>query len=183
MLDVAMWAIESMRGLENCLPRHVSGASGIYWLNDAKEVPDTQVLTYDYGDFALVWELRSFAQHHPIEGTEGATAFYGTDATLVADDDLGWTVYDKNGKAVENVKPSGGSHASNFLECIKSRKRPNADVELGRLSTTICHLGNIASRLKRDVHFDPKTETFGDDKEANAYLTKQYRAPYGLPKV
>ena len=183
MLDVAMWAIESMRGLENCLPRQVSGTSGIYWLDDAKEVPDTQVLTYDYGDFALVWELRSFARHHPIEGTEGATAFYGTDATLVADDDQGWTVYDNNGKAVENVKPAGGSHEGNFLDCIKSRKRPNADVELGRLSTTICHLGNIATRLKRDVRFDPKTETFGDDKEANAYLTKQYRAPYVLPKV
>src|SRR5579872_5807400 len=183
MLDVAMWGIEAMRGLENCLPRHVSGTSGIYWLNDAKEVPDTQVLTYDYSDFALVWELRSFARQHPIEGAEGATAFYGTEATLLADDDTGWTVFDKSGKVVENVKPSGGSHAGNFLECMKSRQRPNADVELGRLSTTICHLGNIATRLHRDVRFDPKTETFGDDKEANAALTKQYREPYRLPKV
>jgi len=73
--------------------------------------------------------------------------------------------------------------AGNFLECIKSRKRPNADVELGRLSTTICHLGNIATRLKREVRFDPRIETFGDDKEANRYLTKTYRAQYGLPKV
>ncbi|HUJ21073.1 MAG TPA: Gfo/Idh/MocA family oxidoreductase [Bryobacteraceae bacterium] len=183
MLDVAMWAIEAMRGLDHCLPKRVSGASGIYWLNDAKEVPDTQVLTYDYGDFMLAWELRSFAQHHPVEGTEGATAFYGTDAALVADDDEGWTVYDKRGKAAEHVKPSGGSHEKNFLECMKSRKRPNADVELGRLSTTICHLGNIATRLGRDVKFDPKTETFGDDREANAYLTKEYREGYGLPKV
>ena len=71
----------------------------------------------------------------------------------------------------------------NFLECIKSRKRPNGDVELGRLSTTICHLGNIVTRLGRDVHFDPKTETFGGDKEANAYLTKQYREPYVLPQL
>jgi len=183
MLDVAMWAIEAMRGLDHCLPKRVSGASGIYWLNDAKEVPDTQVLTYDYGDFMLAWELRSFAQHHPVEGTEGATAFYGTDAALVADDDEGWTVYDKRGKAAEHVKPSGGSHEKNFLECMKSRKRPNADVELGRLSTTICHLGNIVTRLGRDVKFDPKTETFGDDREANAYLTKEYREGYGLPKV
>jgi predicted dehydrogenase len=182
MLDVAMWAIESMRGLDNCLPRRVSGNSGIYWLHDAKEVPDTQVLTYDYGDFALTWELRSFARHHPIEGMDGATGFYGTDATLIADDDA-WTVYDKSGKVVETGKPSGGSHEGNFLACIKSRKRPDADVELGRLSTTICHLGNITTRLGRDVRFDPKTETFGDDKEANAYLTKQYRAPYLLPQV
>jgi predicted dehydrogenase len=183
MLDVAMWAIEAMRGLDNCLPLRVSGTSGIYWLHDAKEVPDTQVLTYDYGDFALVWELRSFARHHPIEGTEGATAFYGTDADLIADDDKGWTVYDKDGKAIETVKPSGGSHVGNFLECIKTRKRPNADIELGRLSTTICHLGNIATRLGRDVRFNPRTETFDDDQEANAYLTKEYRAGYGLPKV
>jgi predicted dehydrogenase len=183
MLDIAMWAIESLRGLDFCLPNHVSGTSGIYWLHDAKEVPDTQVLTYDYGDFALTWELRSFARHHPIEGSAGATAFYGTDATLVADDDSGWTVFDKDGKTVENTKPSGGSHEGNFLECVKSRKRPNADVELGRLSTTICHLGNIATRLNRDVRFDPRTETFGDDHEADAYLMKQYRAGYELPAV
>jgi hypothetical protein len=44
-------------------------------------------------------------------------------------------------------------------------------------------LGNIATRLGRDIRFDPKTETFGDDREANAYLTKQYRPPYSLPKV
>ncbi|HKW97611.1 MAG TPA: Gfo/Idh/MocA family oxidoreductase [Bryobacteraceae bacterium] len=182
MLDVAMWAIEKMRGLDNCLPRHVSGTSGIYWLNDAKEVPDTQVLNYDYGDFALVWELRSFAKHHPIEGADGATAFYGTDATLIADDPA-WTVYDKNDKVVETVKSSGGSHAGNFLECMRSRQQPNADVELGRLSTTICHLGNITTHLKRDVRFDAKAENFGADKEANAYLTKRYRAPYELPKV
>jgi hypothetical protein len=183
MLDIAMWAIESLRGLDYCLPSHVSGTSGIYWLHDAKEVPDTQVLAYDYGDFALTWELRSFARHHPIEGSAGATAFYGTDATLVADDDSGWTVFDKDGKALENTRPSGGSHEGNFLECVKSRKRPNADVELGRLSTTICHLGNIATRLNRDVRFDPRSETFVDDHEADAYLMKQYRAGYELPAV
>ena len=82
-----------------------------------------------------------------------------------------------------SAKSSGGSHTGNFLECIKSRRRPNADVELGRLSTTICHLGNICTRLGRDIRFDPKTETFPGDKEANAWLTKEYRKPYTLPKV
>jgi hypothetical protein len=57
------------------------------------------------------------------------------------------------------------------------------DIEIGRLSTTICHLGDISCRLGRDVRFDPKTETFGSDKQANAYLTKQYRGAYALPKV
>jgi hypothetical protein len=66
---------------------------------------------------------------------------------------------------------------------VKSRKRPNADVEIGRLSTTLCHLGNITTHLQREVRFDPSSETFGDDKAANALLSKQYRSSYPLPKV
>ena len=77
----------------------------------------------------------------------------------------------------------GGSHEANFLECIKSRELPHADVEIGRLSTMLCHLGNISHHLSRDVVFDPNTETFGGDTEANNLLSKQYREPYGLPEV
>jgi hypothetical protein len=56
-------------------------------------------------------------------------------------------------------------------------------VEIGRLATTICHLGNISTHLQRDITFDPKTETFGRDKQANAYLTKEHRKPYTVPEV
>jgi predicted dehydrogenase len=182
MLDVAIWAIQKMRGMERCLPVRVSGSGGIYWLDDAKEVPDTQTLTYDYGDFSLVWELRSFAKHHPIEGTTAGTGYYGTEGTLIADGE-GWKVWNADGSAGASMKYSGGSHERNFLECVKSRKRPNSDVEIGRLSTTLCHLGNVCQHLSRDVHFDPKAENFGDDAAANARLTKQYRAPWAPPKV
>ncbi len=182
MLDVGMWGIAKLRGLEHCLPTHVANNSGIYWLHDAKEVPDTQVVTYDFGDLQLLWEMHSFQNHHPIDGMDVGTAFYGTDATLVVDDD-GWKAFGKKNEVVASGKSAGGSHTGNFLECIKTRRRPNADVEIGRLSTTICHLGNISCRLGRDVHFDPKTETFGNDHAANAYLTKEYRNPYTLPKV
>ncbi len=81
------------------------------------------------------------------------------------------------------MKASGGSHEQNFLECVKSRKRPNADVEIGRLSTTLCHLGNICQRLGRSIRFDPEAENFGSDREANAMLTKKYRDSYPLPRV
>jgi predicted dehydrogenase len=182
MLDVAMWAIQSMRGLKKCLPTRVSNSSAIYWLNDAKEVPDTQLVTYDYGDFMLIWELQSFQNHRPIEGTDGGTGFYGTEGTLIVDDD-GWRVHREGGAVEPVVKPSGGSHTANFLECIKTRKQPNSDVEIGRLSTTICHLGNISHHLGREIRFDPNKETFGDDRPANALLTKEYREPYSLPKL
>jgi predicted dehydrogenase len=182
VLDLAMWGIESMRGMHNCLPRRVSSNGGIYWLDDAKEVPDTQVVTYDYGDFMLVWELRSFSKNRPLEGTQFGAAFHGSDGALVIGGS-NWTAYNKDGEVVRTVKDTGGSHEKNFLDALKSRDRPNADIEVGRLSTTICHLGNISHRLGRQVVFDPSAETFGDDQAANAYLTKDYRKPYELPRV
>jgi predicted dehydrogenase len=75
------------------------------------------------------------------------------------------------------------SHFDNFIECVRSRKVEDlhCDIEEGHLSTAIAHLANISYRLRRQVKFDPKTETFPGDKEANALLTREYRAPYVLP--
>ncbi|HUJ23571.1 MAG TPA: Gfo/Idh/MocA family oxidoreductase [Bryobacteraceae bacterium] len=182
VLDLAMWGIQSIRGISRCLPGRVSSNGGIYWLGDAKEVPDTQVVTYDYGDFMLVWELRSFTKGRPLEGLQYGAAFYGTEGSLVIGGSS-WTAFNKDGAAERTVEDSGGSHEKRFLDAVRSRERPNADIEIGRLSTTLCHLGNISHRLRRDVVFDPSTETFGDDKAANARLTKEYRSPYELPKV
>jgi predicted dehydrogenase len=186
-LDVAMWAIAAMRGgIQNILPTHVSGHSAIYWLNDAKEVPDTQALVYDFGDFMLTWELRSFLEPRNRRGELDGITLYGSDGMMIVGRQ-GWRVYPKDGSTGpgEDIpqERSPGAHERNFMDCIKSRQQPNADVEVGRLSTTICHLGNICTHLKRDVMFDPKTETFGQDKEANAYLTKEHRKPYDLPTV
>ena len=190
LVDVALWAIQLLHGTGKCLPTRVSSSGGIYWLDDAKEVPDTQVVTYDYGSFMLTWELRSFAKHHPVESAKEGVGFHGTEATLILTHD-GWRVYPKDGGIGPEVKASGGPHGEelvgrhqkNFIECIKSRARPNADVEIGRLSSTMCHIANISCRLGRDLRFDPKTETFGDDKAANAWLTKEYRKEYPLPNV
>lgn len=186
VLDIAMWGIQSLRGMDNCLPTHVSGHSGIYWLKDAKEVPDTQILTYDFGDFVLTWELRSFAKQNPVNGSREGIQFIGNEASLVMNH-RGWRVYPKDGGTGPGEEAdderSNGLHEKNFLECVKSRQKPHADVEIGRLSTTMCHLGNICTHLGRDIVFDTKTETFGSDKQANAYLTKEYRKPYLLPKV
>jgi len=191
VLDVAIWAIQKMRGIENCLPDRISATGGIYWLDDAKEVPDTQMVSYHYPGLLLTFELRSFGFDHvmhqgeKIAGngrTDFYTAFYGTEGTMMLTDSA-WKVSLKSGEAGPMEKGVPETHEQNFLECVKSRERPNSDVEIGRLSTTLCHLGNISYHLGRDVHFDGKTETFLNDAEANRMLKKEYRAPYGLPRV
>jgi hypothetical protein len=87
----------------------------------------------------------------------------------------------------EIVIPSTGepavSHFANFINCVRSRNRAalHCEIEEGHLSTTLAHLANISFRLKRALKFDPATEKFVGDAEANAMLTRKYREPFSLP--
>jgi hypothetical protein len=74
-------------------------------------------------------------------------------------------------------------HIQNWLDCIKSRQRPNADVEIGHRSITICHLLNITRELGRKLHWNPDAERFVDDHEANQLLERPRRAGFELPAV
>lgn len=71
-------------------------------------------------------------------------------------------------------------HVRNFLDAVKSRQDPVAPVEIGHRSATVCHLGNIAMRLKRKLRWDPAREQFPDDAEANRVLTRPMRSPWHL---
>ena len=72
-------------------------------------------------------------------------------------------------------------HFQNWFDCIKARKRPIADVEIGHRSAVICHLCNIARWVGRKLHWDPQKEVFPGDGEANKYLERPQRKPYQLP--
>jgi predicted dehydrogenase len=72
-------------------------------------------------------------------------------------------------------------HMQNWLDCIKSRELPVADVEIGHRSITVCHLANITRELQRPLRWDPATESFVDDPEANHLLTRERRNGFELP--
>lgn len=74
-------------------------------------------------------------------------------------------------------------HFQNWFDCIRSRRRPIADVEIGHRSAVICHLANIARWLGRKLRWDPQKEIFLGDEQANGYLEREQRKPYQLPKV
>jgi predicted dehydrogenase len=74
-------------------------------------------------------------------------------------------------------------HLKNFFDCIRSRKLPNADVEIGHRSTTVCYLVNICRDLGRKLKWDPDKEQFIGDDEANKMLSRPRREGYELPIV
>ncbi len=74
------------------------------------------------------------------------------------------------------------NHLQNWLDCMRTRERPVADVEIGHRTATICHLVNIARILGRSLRWDPEKEQFLDDPEANAFLDRPRRPPYLLPE-
>jgi hypothetical protein len=70
------------------------------------------------------------------------------------------------------------SHTKDFLDCMRSRKRPICDVEIGCRSVTVCHLGNLAYWHHRRLRWDPVKERFVGDKEANQWLDRPKRGPW-----
>jgi len=170
-LDVARW------GLGVDAPLTVSSTGGNYVYRD-REVPDTQVVTWEFPQSCLVWEHRLWDQH-PLEGSGFGIAFYGDKGVLTVDE-KGWKV---EGGAKAGGKAGAGldAHLANFVDSTRTRARPNADIEVGHLSTRLCHLGNISQRVGRKLKFDAATESFPADTEANALLAREYSARFAMP--
>jgi len=74
-------------------------------------------------------------------------------------------------------------HLANWLDCIKSRQEPNADVEIGHRSASLCHLLNITRELGRKLTWNPEQELFENDEAANKLLDRPRRNGYELPTV
>jgi hypothetical protein len=70
---------------------------------------------------------------------------------------------------------------SNFLDCVRSRRRCNSDIESGHRSTTAALVGNVAHRTRTYLEWDGRAERFTNNREANRWLSYEYRLPYRLP--
>lgn len=182
-LDIARWVLGA-KG-----PDAVAAFGGRYEIKDGGETPDIQEVLYSFPGCVVTWEGREVNRTR-----DEYLAFHGTLGTLNMMRD-GFKVIPEvwKGKSSRNETPamepmemSGDSrgmdtlHVRNFLDCVKSRKRPNADVEDGHLTATMCHLGNIATRLGRSLKWDCDKEVFVGDSEANKMLARPYRKPWKI---
>jgi predicted dehydrogenase len=188
MIDIANW------GMGVKAPRAAMSVGGKFGFpEDAEETPDTQQALWEFDGYSMIWEHATAIGRGPYDRDHGV-AFHGNNGVLVVDRG-GWEVYPES----ETVKrkrsyrmageprraPSGEdshlAHVRNFLECVESRKHPRSDVEIGHYSMMACHLANIAFRVGRRVEWDLEREQIVNDPQAQALVTKAYRAPWSLP--
>jgi predicted dehydrogenase len=175
-LDIAQWAL----GMDDSGPTTIEGTATF---NKDKwfETPETAKQTFTYANGVQVnCTLGS-------GGNPGGVTFEGEKGKIYVK--RGSIEVTLNGEKVKDpyALATGDAklyvskgHFADWLECIKTRKLPICDVEIGHRSATVCHLGNIAIRTGRKITWDPKTETIVGDKDAAAMLSKEYRKPYRL---
>lgn len=188
-------------------PKAITFAGGRYLYDDHQEMPDTMVMTYEYDNFVMTmengnftpymdkiaWDIRESLTEYPY-WPQCATRIeiYGTEGLMyLGRHGGGWQVY---GKAKVQSRPTpiiadgngkfpDPEHQQNFIECVKTRQMPSADIEVAHPSACLVHFGNIAYRAKRNrLVFDPKSESFVGDSEANSYLKPHYRKGYTVPE-
>jgi len=181
-------------------PKSVYQAGGIHHLKDGREIPDTQLATFEYDNLTLVFEaalwmpyqkkipnsIRDSDQFPDWRFCSTRVEIYGTEAMMFfGRQGGGWQVFNNN-----NTEPlvsrygrqADHQHLENFVNAIRNRSTPVADVEEGHISTLLAHLANISYRVgNRKLLFDSKSEKFTNWDEANKYLKRTYREPWILP--
>ena len=188
MIDIANWAM----GIK--APSSAVSIGGKFgYPNDAMETPDTQQVMWAFPGFSMIWEHALGVGRGP-EAREHGVQFHGESGVLVVDR-FGWQVFpetdkvDKKNRIYKDAgipfQSAGGQdyhllHVQNFIECMRTRNRPNSDVEIGHNSMIACHLGNIAQRLERQVKWDVEKERMVGDPEAQTFVSREYRTPWKL---
>jgi predicted dehydrogenase len=189
LLDFARWGLETAVAAEgkdiSSIPRAVSSHGGKYYFDDAQEWPDTLMVTYEFSGYLLTYELRIWSPYAMHGEAEGA-AIYGDNGYVTLSHDR-WRAFDSKGKQLSEQTGdfNNAGHAQDFVDCMRTRTRPVADLEtVGHPSSLLCHLGNAAWRAGRTLHFDAEEYTFVGDEDASQYLTRpEYRKPWVLPAI
>ncbi|MFN4147250.1 MAG: Gfo/Idh/MocA family protein [Runella sp.] len=177
--DLAMW------GLQVGLPEEITSAGGKFLWNDCKETPETLSSTYIYPKQKKIIEVEVRPwMTNKEDGVEVGNLFYGDKGYMVINGYTEYKTFLGRERTPGPARREGGDHYKNFIDAIRARDKKllNGPIETGHLSSSLAHLGNIAYRLGRKLNFDPMTEKFVNDKEANALLTRKYRAPFVVPE-
>jgi predicted dehydrogenase len=177
LLDIVQMAFNETE------PAAVASLGGKFYLQDNRETPDTMEVTYEYPNGMLVtYETREANAQSMFKHGYGIL-FHGTEGTLFVDR-AGYQLVPERGSSLEAIVEERSNdaldaHWQNFIDCIKTRKRPMSDIEIGHHSTTTAILGNVAYRSKLRIGWDAQHETTLQS-EARHLLKREYRKPWKL---
>lgn len=182
------------------IAKKVTCVGGKKVFHDDREVPDVQTANYEFDDFVLTLELTNYPRYMQKTTatirrndllpywTQNATRIelYGSELMMtVGRHGGGWQVTTSGGKVVEQMygRPADYPHYENYLECVKSRKKPAADVSVAHNACTMIHMANIAHRLGNiGLAFDARSQRFVDNESANRMIRRVYRKRYQVPE-
>jgi predicted dehydrogenase len=191
-LDLARWGL----GVETH-PAQISGSGVKLYFDDDQQFPDTQTIVYDYPAATpsgrhkqLVWEMRIWSTNYPYN-VDGGMEFFGTAGKMFLSKRGKLEVFGDRNVRIDkpelnsDAKVSLDGHQAQFLAAIRDGVKPTAEIEIGHLSASLCHLGNIVARTGRALKFDPQREQIAGDEEANRLLGRTYRQDghWAVPKV
>jgi hypothetical protein len=181
-------------------PKLIQCVGGRFQFDDGGEMPDLQIVCYQFDKLVMSFSNTGFTPYlskSPAEVRFGKKfpywpqnadriEIFGTKRMMyLGRHGAGWQVFEADGKLVAEHKGYHPDkwHLPNFIDCVRSRKRPNGDVEQGHLSASLEHLANVAYRSgNQRLVLDAKTETFVDNEAANRYLKPHYRGEYCVPE-
>ncbi len=184
MVDLARW------GLGVTYPTRVTSTGGRYCFDDDWETPDTQVISMEFeGRKSIMWEGRSCNGKFE-EGSGDGVIFYGDEGSMLINGCDSVTVFDLEGKAVKEMKngiqmdtardlmdpsrPLDALHIQDFFKGIREGLGVNSGILGGHQSTLLCHLGNIALKVKRSLDINPENGHILNDSDAEKYWSRIY---------
>jgi predicted dehydrogenase len=192
------WGVHYLDAIRWCLgeiaPSSVCAMGGRYVIDDDRTIPDTMEVCFEFASGALAIFGQYESSGNPVFPT-GEIELRGTQGTVYVSGDRYRVVpeqggqFQKPGRRMEpqTVKDQEGDnmdmtilHARNFLDCMRSRKEPNADIEIGHRSTTFSLIANISLKLGQRLNWDHEQERFTNSDEANQHLHYEYRKPWTL---
>ncbi len=192
-MDIARWGLGKTE-----LPRFVYSSGGHFIYDDDQQTPNTQQAVFDYGDSQLVFEVRGLVTggeadlqpRLPGDINTIGNIFLGSDGFLTVDANSFHTYLGEKQepgpsmKYQEETEYATEPHIDNFIKAVKSRNHRDltCDVVEGHLSAALVHLANTSYRVQRRLEFDPRTETFVNDPEADKYLSRRYRPGFEVPE-
>ena len=176
--DLCMW------GLDVGLPTKITSMGGKFLWDDCKEVPEVQTSIYHYPaeKKMIQFEVRHWCTNLE-DGAGVGNIFYGDKGYMVIKGYDTYETYFGQDRTPGQKGKDGGDHFKNFIDAVRAHDKTilHAPVETAHLSSGLAHLGNISYRLGRQLTFNPKSEKFVNDPDADRMLTRNYRAPYVVP--